>query len=372
MQGERGFTMITLLDGYGTTNYLSYWIKLMLFNFTLIIKSRLGSEVSVLKFTHQVLKYCSTYSEIYTSGSFKSSVPYYIVQCTLKFQYDEMVMVSLSYKVLMDMYSVGNTTLVCMVVSVYKGSSVSFRCSVWMHKDPYLNAIEEVQKMISIFDKHWYHVDLALLQYNHILYKSFCSGPEPMEIDSKSSSSLIPNFDVTILEGRASKEPIPDTQLVREIAAVMQEFTQYGFPTLSSIPPTQHSRYAIEPALELAHGHAPFSKYPLMKPEFEKVARLFNGAAATYPDTVLVKRVDYASKNFSSFKLDLLVVISSLLDNWIGVSVPRGLSLPSPKEKRIVTSDVLAATNPIPPVILCKPKKEWKRAASDLKSFSGS
>ncbi|GKA89928.1 hypothetical protein Tco_0811740, partial [Tanacetum coccineum] len=29
--------------------------------------------------------------------------------------------------------------------------------------------------------------------------------PEPMEIDSKSSSSLIPNYDVTILEGRASK-----------------------------------------------------------------------------------------------------------------------------------------------------------------------
>ncbi|GJT12758.1 hypothetical protein Tco_0859800 [Tanacetum coccineum] len=259
MQGERGFTMITLLDEYGTANYPSYWIKLMLFNFTLIRKSsmllmltqkrinlnlhiipptrivmqRLGSEVSVLKFTHQVLKYCSAYSEIYTSGSFKSSVPYYIVQCTLKFQYDEMGMVSLSYKVLMDMYSVGNTTSVCMVVSVCKGSSVSFRCSVQMHKDPYLNVVEEVQKMISIFDKHWYHVDLPLLQYNHILYKSVCSGPEPMEIDSKSSSSLIPNSDVTILEGHASKEPIPDTQLVREIAAVMQEFTQYGSPTLS-------------------------------------------------------------------------------------------------------------------------------------------
>ncbi|GKB87323.1 protein root hair defective 3, partial [Tanacetum coccineum] len=37
-------------------------------------------------------------------------------------------------------------------------------------------------------------------------------------------------------------------------------------------------------SLELAHGHAPFSKYPPMKPEFEKVARLFNGAATTYPD----------------------------------------------------------------------------------------
>nr|GFA28916.1 sulfhydryl oxidase 2-like isoform X2 [Tanacetum cinerariifolium] len=32
------------------------------------------------------------------------------------------------------------------------------------------------------------------------------------------------------------------------------------------------------------------------KPEFEKVARLFNGAAATYPDTVLVTRVDCAIK----------------------------------------------------------------------------
>ncbi|GJS86950.1 probable inactive receptor kinase RLK902 [Tanacetum coccineum] len=29
-------------------------------------------------------------------------------------------------------------------------------------------------------------------------------GPEPMEIDSKSSSSLIPNFGVTVLEGHAS------------------------------------------------------------------------------------------------------------------------------------------------------------------------
>ncbi|GKC63212.1 hypothetical protein Tco_1095810, partial [Tanacetum coccineum] len=36
--------------------------------------------------------------------------------------------------------------------------------------------------------------------------------------------------------------------------------------------------------LELAQGHAPFSKYPTMKLEFEKVTRLFNGASATYPE----------------------------------------------------------------------------------------
>ncbi|GKE17883.1 hypothetical protein Tco_1425460 [Tanacetum coccineum] len=34
----------------------------------------------------------------------------------------------------------------------------------------------------------------------------------------------------------------------------------------------------------------------LQKHEFEKNTRLFNGAAATYPDTVLVSRVDYAIK----------------------------------------------------------------------------
>lgn len=32
------------------------------------------------------------------------------------------------------------------------------------------------------------------------------------------------------------------------------------------------------------------------KPEYEKVARLFNGAAATYPDTVLMTRLDCAIK----------------------------------------------------------------------------
>ncbi|GKE37181.1 hypothetical protein Tco_1460586, partial [Tanacetum coccineum] len=61
--------------------------------------------------------------------------------------------------------------------------------------------------------------------------------------------------------------------------------------------------------LELAHGHAPFSKYPPMKPEFEKVTRLFNEAAATYPDTVLVKRVDYAR-----FPADLGTIIYALLE----------------------------------------------------------
>ncbi|GJZ28876.1 hypothetical protein Tco_0573523 [Tanacetum coccineum] len=35
----------------------------------------------------------------------------------------------------------------------------------------------------------------------------------------------------------------------------------------------------------------------LQKHEFEKNTRLFNGAAATYPDTVLVSRVDYVIKN---------------------------------------------------------------------------
>nr|GEU59756.1 quiescin-sulfhydryl oxidase 2 [Tanacetum cinerariifolium] len=41
----------------------------------------------------------------------------------------------------------------------------------------------------------------------------------------------------------------------------------------------------------------------LQKPEFEKVARLFNGAAATYPDTVLVTRVDCAIKAVGSVSL---------------------------------------------------------------------
>nr|GEW58185.1 hypothetical protein [Tanacetum cinerariifolium] len=221
-------------------------------------------------------------------------------------------------------------------------------------KYPCLSAAEEVQKMICLFNKL------------HTV-----KGPEPMDIDSNSSSFLIPNSGVIVLEGHASESRWPITEMFLEgadsgnrfqgahpcyitckgncgcyarvysvwtpmdlgticnnldngpkymnSAEVIKEYWKAAglrmeqTPIIAEHSSSRHNNrqrdYPLSPlannfthllqneiAMELAYGHGPFSKYPPMKPEFEKIARLFNGAAATYPDTVLMKRVDYVIK----------------------------------------------------------------------------
>ncbi|GKE72928.1 hypothetical protein Tco_1534969, partial [Tanacetum coccineum] len=50
---------------------------------------------------------------------------------------------------------------------------------------------------------------------NELDLKEVISGPEPMEIDSKSSSSLIPNSGVAILQGHASKHMLMNIKNIR-------------------------------------------------------------------------------------------------------------------------------------------------------------